>query len=84
MTNLNDPQREQALFGLSPDRPVPIVDEQTQKVYYLISADQFEKVRALLVEEEFDPAAENVPSDFKDGRRDWLAGSDHGRVRPLR
>ena len=53
MTNLNDQQR-QALFDHQ-GSPVPIVDEQTQKLYYLISADQFEKVRALLVEEDFDP-----------------------------
>jgi len=53
MTNLNDQQR-QALFD-HPGSPVPVVDEQTQKIYYLISADQFEKVRALLIEEDFDP-----------------------------
>jgi hypothetical protein len=35
--------------------PVPVVDEQGQMLYYLLSAEQFEKVRALLVEEEFDP-----------------------------
>ena len=53
MTNLNDEQR-QALFEHQ-GSPVPILDEQTQQVYYLISADQFEKVCALLAEEEFDP-----------------------------
>ncbi len=53
MSTLSDQQRQdlQANAGL----PVPVVDEQTQKVYYLISSDQFEKVRALLVVEDFEP-----------------------------
>ena len=36
-------------------QPVKIVDEQTSQVYYVISAEQFEAVRALFVAEEFDP-----------------------------
>jgi hypothetical protein len=36
-------------------RPVPVVDEQTRRVYYLISAEQFEAVKALFTEEQFDP-----------------------------
>ena len=34
--------------------PVPVVDEQTQQVYYIISSVQFERLRALLVTDEFD------------------------------
>jgi hypothetical protein len=35
--------------------PVPVVDEQSQKVYYLISSEEFARVRALLVEEPLEP-----------------------------
>jgi hypothetical protein len=35
--------------------PVQVVDEQGQKVYYLISAEQFEKIRVLFDEGTFDP-----------------------------
>ena len=35
-------------------RPVPVVDERTRRVYYLISAEQFEAVKALFTEEPFD------------------------------
>ena len=36
-------------------QPVKIVDEQTSRVYYVISAEQFEAVRALFAEDEFAP-----------------------------
>jgi hypothetical protein len=35
--------------------PVRLVDEQTRRVYYVISAEQFEAVQALLQEGEFSP-----------------------------
>jgi hypothetical protein len=35
--------------------PVQVLDEQAKKVYYLISAEQFEKIRALFDEGTFDP-----------------------------
>ena len=35
--------------------PVRLVDEQTRRVYYIISAEQFEAVQALLAEGEFSP-----------------------------
>jgi hypothetical protein len=35
--------------------PVPVVDEQTQQKYYLISADQFEAIRPLLADVPFQP-----------------------------
>jgi len=35
-------------------RPVAIVDDQTQQIYYLISAEQFEQVRMLFSDEPFD------------------------------
>ena len=36
-------------------RPMKLVDEQTRQVYYVISAEMFETVRALLADEEFEP-----------------------------
>jgi hypothetical protein len=36
-------------------QPVKIVDEKTSKVYYVISAAQFETMRALFVDGEFQP-----------------------------
>ena len=36
-------------------QPVKLVDEQTSRVYYVISAELFEAVRALFVDAEFDP-----------------------------
>lgn len=36
-------------------RPVKLVDEQTNQVYYVISAEMFESVRALITDEEFNP-----------------------------
>lgn len=35
--------------------PVPLVDDQTQRVYYIITSEQFERIRTLLVDEEFSP-----------------------------
>ena len=35
--------------------PVPVVDQQTQRVYYIISAEQFDRVCAPLVEADFSP-----------------------------
>ena len=34
---------------------VKLVDEQTSRVYYVISAEQYEAVLALLTDDEFDP-----------------------------
>jgi hypothetical protein len=53
MATLSDEQRRELNAGTA--LPVPVIDDQTQKVYYLIPSDEFEKIRALLVEEEFDP-----------------------------
>lgn len=35
--------------------PLRLVDEQTRRVYYVISAEQYEAVQALLAEGEFNP-----------------------------
>ncbi len=35
--------------------PVRVFDEQTRRAYYIISAEQFETVQALLAEGEFSP-----------------------------
>ena len=48
---------EQIRQALDAERgqPVKIVDEQTSRIYYVISAEQFETVRALFAEGDFDP-----------------------------
>jgi hypothetical protein len=53
MSTISDQQRQE--LQAHPGRPVEVIDEQNHKVYYLIPADQFDKVRALLTEEEFNP-----------------------------
>ncbi|MEI8019308.1 MAG: hypothetical protein WCH39_13975 [Schlesneria sp.] len=35
--------------------PVRVIDERTRQIYYLISAEQFERLSSLLAEEEFRP-----------------------------
>ena len=35
--------------------PVRVIDERTQQIYYLITAEQFERLSSLLAEEEFRP-----------------------------
>jgi hypothetical protein len=35
--------------------PVRLVDEQTRRIYYIISAEQFETAQALCAEGEFNP-----------------------------
>lgn len=37
--------------------PVPVVDERTQAVYYLISAKRFDELQAHFTQEEFDQRA---------------------------
>ena len=51
MTHLTEEQRLELLSQHG--SPVPVVDPQTQKVYYIISSEQFERLRALFVEDEF-------------------------------
>lgn len=50
---LTDQQRQ--VLEADPGQPVPVVDEQTRRVYYLISAEQFETVKSLFTEEPFEP-----------------------------
>jgi len=52
MNPLSDQQRQE--LHAHGGAPVPVVDEQTNQLYYIISSAQFERIRALLVEEEFD------------------------------
>lgn len=33
-----------------------LVDDQTQRLYYLVPAEKFDQIRALLMDEPFDPA----------------------------
>ena len=54
MTPVITDQMRQALEA-EHGQPVKLVDEQTSRVYYVISAELFAVVRALFVEEEFDP-----------------------------
>jgi hypothetical protein len=53
MNRLTDELRQelQAHRGV----PVPVVDDQTQRVYYIITSEQFERVRTLFMDEEFSP-----------------------------
>jgi hypothetical protein len=53
MSTLTDQQREE--LRCREGLPVAVLDEQSQKVYYLISADEFERLRPLLMEEGFRP-----------------------------
>jgi len=48
---------EQIRQALDAERgqPVKIVDEQTSRIYYVISAEQYEAVQALLADGDFDP-----------------------------
>jgi hypothetical protein len=50
---LSDQQR--AALDAEGGAPVPVVDERTQQVYYLVAADQFERLRALLSADVVDP-----------------------------
>ena len=54
MATVLSEQERQALENAG-GQPLQVVDPDTQRVYYLISGEQYEKIRALLVEEEFDP-----------------------------
>ena len=53
MPTLTD-QMRQALES-EHGQPLKLFDEQTSRVYYVISAEQFEAVRALFSDDEFDP-----------------------------
>lgn len=53
MSSLSEQQRQELLAN--PAGPVPVVDEQAGKTYYLISSEQYEAVRAFLNATEFDP-----------------------------
>lgn len=53
MVTLTESQR-QAIETLGGE-PVQLLDQQSQKVYYLISAEQFEQVRGLLRPDPFAP-----------------------------
>jgi hypothetical protein len=54
MSILSEQQREE--LRSQDGSPVAVLDEQSQKVYYLISAEEFERVRPLLMDEEFKPS----------------------------
>lgn len=53
MVQLSEMQRKEveSLGG----KPLPIMDAQSQRLYYLITAEQFEQVRALFADEPFEP-----------------------------
>ena len=53
MSILTDQQREE--LQRREGFPVAVLDKRSQKVYYLISAEEFERVRPLLMEEGFQP-----------------------------
>ena len=49
-------EQQRNVLVAEPDKPVTVVDEQTQRVYYLIPAEKFDRLRSLLSEEEFQPS----------------------------
>ncbi|MBI1900273.1 MAG: hypothetical protein HYS13_04045 [Planctomycetia bacterium] len=53
-TGLNDEQRR--ALAQSGGAPVEITDEDTQRRYYLVAAEEFEKLRKLLELEPIDPS----------------------------
>ncbi len=57
------------------DAPVRVIDERTQRIYYLISEDQFAKLSSLLAGDEFRPR-ELSPLIFK-------TASDAGWADPI-
>ena len=53
MVTLSESQRQ--VLEAQAGQPVPVIDELTQKVYFLITAEQFETVRTLFTDEPFSP-----------------------------
>jgi hypothetical protein len=49
-------EQERNVLVAEPDQPVTVVDEQTQQVYYLIPAEQFDRLRSFLSDEVFQPS----------------------------
>lgn len=49
-------EQQRNVLVAEPDQPVTVVDEQTQRVYYLIPAEQFDRLRSLPSEEDFQPS----------------------------
>jgi hypothetical protein len=54
MVSLTEQQRR--LVTEQSGGPVPLIDDQTNRVYYLVPAEKLEQIRALLADEPFDPA----------------------------
>jgi hypothetical protein len=48
-------EQQRAALDAEGGGPVPVVDERTQQLYYLVSADQFEQVRALFASDDVNP-----------------------------
>lgn len=48
-------EQQRAALAAEGGAPVAVVDERTKQVYYLVPADQFEQLRALLSGDELDP-----------------------------
>jgi hypothetical protein len=83
-TNLSEQERE--ALREAPGAPVPVIDPQTNRVYYLISGEQFEKIRPLLMEDEFDPRAMYPLTAKTAGEAGWIdpAMDDYDRYDELR
>lgn len=52
MLPLSDPQRQ--LLDEDALRPVQIIDDETKRVYYVISSDLFEQIRPLIPDTTFE------------------------------
>ncbi len=48
-------EQQRAALEAEGGAPVLVIDERTQRVYYLIPADQFERLRALTAIDDIDP-----------------------------
>ena len=53
MSVLSEQQRQE--LQSHEGAPIPVVDEVSQRVYYLIGSEEYDRIRALLVEEPFQP-----------------------------
>ena len=66
------PELRQALAG-APDGPLEVIDPLTKRTYVLVSAEVYERVRAVLGDDVADPArdmaailADLAPEDWED------------------
>jgi len=67
MTILSPDQRR--AIGEAGDEPVPVTDPETQQTYLIIKTEVYDRLRALLEEEEIDPSFFEI-DDFEPAHDD--------------